>query len=125
MVKLYDTWLAVKQSGKRIDKYLLANNISRIAIYGMGIIGERLFSELKLSEVKVIYAIDKNASEMLYDIEVIKPDDVILDVDAIIVTSSYYFVEIENKLILKTKAKIINLEELLYEIIESEREEIK
>ena len=103
----------------------MANNISRIAIYGMGIIGERLFSELKLSEVKVIYAIDKNASEMLYDIEVIKPDDVILDVDAIIVTSSYYFVEIENKLILKTKAKIINLEELLYEIIESEREEIK
>ena len=75
--------------------------------------------------MKVIYAIDKNASEMLYDIEVIKPDDVILDVDAIIVTSSYYFVEIENKLILKTKAKIINLEELLYEIIESEREEIK
>ena len=48
-----------------------------------------------------------------------------ITVKHILVTSSYYFVEIENKLILETKAKIINLEELLYEIIESEREEIK
>lgn len=124
MVKLLDAWLEVKQLGRSIDKYLLANNISRIAIYGMGIIGERLFRELKSSEVKVIYAIDKNAAEMLYDIEVVKPDDIILDVDAIIVTSNFYFVEIENKIRLKTKAKIVNFEELLCEIIESESEDI-
>lgn len=120
MVKLYDSWVAVNQANKEIGSYLLKKGVQKVAIYGYGIIGERLALELKDSLVEVLYAIDQRAKELLGAIPIREVKDIDDDVDAIIVTSSFYFVEIESELKKHYSKDIINFEELLYEILEGE-----
>lgn len=46
----------------KLQKYLKKYEYNRIAIYGMGIYGKKLYEELEKSDIKVIYGIDKNAT---------------------------------------------------------------
>ena len=116
LMLLFNQWLITKQEKKSIIEYFHKNNIENIAIYGMSYIGERLFDELKDSDIKVKYAIDKNADNIYADIDVVLPSEKMPVVDAIIVTPVYYFYEIYEMLSSKVNYKIISLEDLLYEI---------
>lgn len=117
MVKMYDRWITVKQRGRSVADYLTEQGYHSVAIYGMGVVGETLYDELKNTDVSVKYAIDKNAPKMFHDeIEVVSPDDELGKVDLIIVTSNFYFYEIEAGLREKTDMKIANFEDLLYEV---------
>lgn len=106
-------WLSKKQTGSRIEEYLLKHNLKRIAIYGMGVIGERLLDELKDSTIEVAYAIDQNSDTIWADVEVFSPEENMPEIDAIIVTAIYYFDSIENILKEKTNYRVISLEDIL------------
>lgn len=54
-------WLYLKQRGKGLQPYFRDNRINRIAIYGVGVLGERLYDELKDSDITIEYAIDRLA----------------------------------------------------------------
>ncbi len=116
IMKLYDQWIRTKQEGKSVVDYFHNNEIKSIAIYGMSFVGQRLYEELKDSDIKVNYAIDKNASSIYADIDVIDPDGDLPTTDAIIVTAIYFFNEIEEILVKKTNSKILSFEDILYEI---------
>lgn len=113
---LMNQWVKVKQEGKNLSSYLEKKGYKRIAIYGMSYAGLTLYDELKGSDVKVAYGIDKNADSIYADIEVISMNESLKEVDAIIVTAISYFDEIEEELSQKINVPIISLEDIVFEV---------
>ena len=68
-------WLRIRQEGKSLVSYFIQNGYKTVAIYGMKELGERLYDELKDSEISVKYVIDKNADAIYVDVDVVTPED--------------------------------------------------
>lgn len=113
---MMNEWVHVKQDGKSIAKYFEKHNYRKIAVYGMNYVGETLLRELEGSEIEVMYAIDKNADDIYVDVDVVKPDAELAEVDAIVVTPITFFEEIEEMLSERMDCPIISLEDILYEV---------
>lgn len=112
--KLFSQWFEKKQNGKQLEDYFQRNHIYTIAIYGMSYLGQRLYDELKDSNVTVKYVIDKNAKDTASYVRVITPKDEMEPVDAIVVTATYYYNEIRKQLKVNgIKYKIISLEDII------------
>lgn len=114
IMRLYDQWMQTKQEGKSVVDYFHTYDIKSIAIYGMSYLGQRLYEELKDSDIDVRYCIDKNATRIYADIDIVDPEDEFEDVDAIVVTAIYFFNEIEEKLTAKTDIEILSFEDILF-----------
>lgn len=113
---MLNQWLILRQGGKNLAEYFKSNNYKTIAIYGMGEMGNRLYDELKDTDIEIKYAVDKNAASTYSELEVIDPDDAKYEkVDAIIVTATFAFDDIEEKLAEKVDFPIISLEDVVYE----------
>ena len=113
---MLNQWLLLKQEGKSLEKYFLDNGYKTIAIYGMGEMGNRLYDELKNTEITVKYAIDKEADSVYSDLEVFTLQDELTEVDAIIVTATFAFDEIEAELSKNISCPIVSLDDVVYEI---------
>lgn len=109
-------WLRIKQEGKSLTDFFTRNEYKTVAIYGMKELGERLYDELKDSEIEVRYVIDKNKDSVYADVDVVTPDDTLEAVDVIVVTAIHYFDEIEEALSVKVDCPIVSLEDVIYEI---------
>lgn len=105
-------WLEIKNTGKTLEAFFDANNMNTIAIYGMGELGHRLYEELKDSNVKVKYAIDKSCKEI--DIPVINLEDKLEPVDVIIVTPIFDYNNIANSIANVCDYEIASLEEVVF-----------
>lgn len=112
---MLNQWLILKQEGKSLAQYFVKNGYKTIAIYGMGEMGNRLYDELKDSEIKVAYAIDKNVSEAFSPIDLFDIEDELDAVDAVIVTATFAFADIEESIQDKVECPIISLEDVVYE----------
>lgn len=112
---MLNQWLALKQQGKTLEKYFIDNNYKTIAIYGMGEMGKRLYDELKDTSIKVKYAIDKEASSIYSELEVVDKDERFEEVDAIVITATFAYSEIERELREKINFSIISLDDVVYE----------
>lgn len=111
--EILNLWLEMKQKGKSPVTYLEKKGIKKIAIYGMKELGERLYEELKKTDIEVLCVIDKNPRNILGDFTVISPQQKIPEVDAIIVTADYYFREIESELKTKASCPVYSLTSVL------------
>lgn len=111
---MMNQWVKVKQENKSIAGYLEAEGYKSIAIYGMNYVGETLMDELLNSSVEVKYGIDKNADTIYADVDILRPEDELPEVDAIIVTAITFFDEIEDDLSRKVDCPIISMEDILY-----------
>lgn len=112
----FDRWLQIHQEGTTLVEYFTKHNYKTVAIYGMKELGERLIDELRDSDIKVCYTIDKNADQIYSNVDIVTPDDDLEPVDVIVVTAIYYFNEIENMLSEKVDYPIVSLEDILYEM---------
>ncbi len=116
MYYLMERWMRIKQNNGSVTDYFNIYGYKSIAIYGMAEIGQILMHELEGSNIKILYGIDKN-TKVSDKINIISPDSDIPDVDVIVVTAIAYFDEIEELLSSKCNAKIISLEDIIYEVI--------
>lgn len=116
LFKMMAQWVQVKQEGKNLASYFETHGYKNIAIYGMSFAGKTLLSELEDSGIAVAYGIDKNASSIYADIEILSMSDELEKVDAIVVTPITFFDEIEEMLSAKTDCPVISLEDVLYEV---------
>ncbi len=116
--KLYynvlNQWLANKQEGKFLSEYFENNGYKNIAIYGMGELGCRLYEELKNSDIKVCYGLDKETGSPYSDLEVYSIEDEFEPVDAIVVSAVFAFDKIKGDLEKKVDCPIISLEDVIY-----------
>lgn len=109
--QVFNKWVKLKNESKTFEPYFQDNEISIVAIYGMGDLGERLYEELNNLNVGIAYAIDRMASaKKINGLRVVGIDDTLENVDAIIVTPIQDYYEIEKMLEEKTDIDIISLE---------------
>ena len=113
---LMQRWMKQKIKGKEIAGYLKQKKIKTVAIYGMNYVGDALLDDLMNSEIEVLCGIDMNAARIFAQVPVQHPDEEIPEVDAIIVTAINAFGSIEERLQKKTKALILSIEDIIYEM---------
>ncbi len=113
---MMNQWVKIKQENKSIADYLAENGYREIAVYGMNYVGQTLLNELAGSSVKVRYGIDKNASNIYSDIDIVLPEEKLERVNAVIVTPITFFDEIEEALSKKLDCPILSMEDILYEV---------
>ena len=114
MVRLYN----VKIEGKPVDHLLQQKGFSKIAIYGMGEVGNILYEELKNTDITVAYGIDQSGGRHP-DIKVIKMDEIQEETDAIVVTIPFAYESVKKDLEKIVSCPVISLEHLLYEVEDS------
>lgn len=107
-------WLSLKQKDICISTFFERRGIGSIAIYGVHFMGERLYDELKESQVEVAYAIDRSSLGQGWDIPVIRPEDKLEQVDAVVITPVFDFLEIKDMLSSKLDCPMFSIEEVLF-----------
>lgn len=113
---MMDHWVEVKQEGKNLAEYFKREGYKTVAIYGMHYAGERLYAELKNTEIEVKYGIDKNADTLYSELDIYHPDADLEHVDVVVITPVYFFSDISKELSEKFTCPIISLEDILYEV---------
>ena len=114
---ILNQWLMIYQNGDSLVSYFVDNKYKSIAIYGYKELGERLYDELKDSDVEVKYIIDRTADNIYAEVDAYTPDDVLMEVDAVIVTASYYFEEIEKMLGDKLDCPIVSIGDVVFSML--------
>lgn len=117
--KIFDAWMNLREQGKKIENYLVSEDIRRIGIYGVGMMGKHLITELSDSKVEVVYGIDQNAELIKDYIHIYRPDEVIPDVDAIVITALFEVEKIKKNIEGKRNCKILLLEEIITDLNEN------
>lgn len=107
-------WLSLKQKGICMSAFFEQKGIYSIAIYGVHYMGERLYNELKESQVEVMYAIDRNTTGRGWNIPVFHPEDMLQDVGAVVITPIFDFLEIKDMLSKKLDCPMFSIEEVLF-----------
>ena len=116
LFSLMSRWVLAKQEGRSPAAYLEKCGYRRIAIYGMSQVGQALLKELESSSVEAAYAIDQNADWLFTDCKVVKSSDPLEEVDAIVVTSVFYYDSIRNDLCKKMNCPILSIRDVIDEL---------
>ena len=116
--QLLNQWLNCREIGKQTVDFFREEQISSIAIYGMGDLADRLMDSLKDSGIEIRYGIDQDVCCTNARIaEVYSPDDPLPEVDAIVVTPFTSFKEIQDLLLSHHCAcHLIPLDEVIYSL---------
>lgn len=115
--KYYDVlnyWMESHSRGRNIVDYLKGQEYRNIVIYGMGELGNRLYEQLADSEIKVIYAIDRNPVSAYNELTVVGSAMETEGIDAVIVTPVYDFESIKTDLQGIFSCNILSLEDIVY-----------
>lgn len=103
---VFDEWLQLKYMGGSLKPYFEDNQITSVAVYGMGAIGRRLCEEFREQKINIKYAIDRNAANIhINGVKVKTLEEELPAVDAVIVTPIAFY-EIEKKLYEKLGSKV-------------------
>lgn len=111
---LLNEWMMIRNEEKSVDQYFVKHGLKKVAIYGMGEMGGRLYEELKKSNIKVVCGIDQNADNLFAELEIRSIEDEINDVDGIVVTPIFDYENIRLALLKKVNCPIISLEEVIF-----------
>lgn len=117
--RLFDAWMKLREEEKKIESYLVKQNIRRIGIYGAGMVGRHLIDELYGSKIQVVYAIDQKADFLKMPIKVYGLETNFPEVDAIIITVLFDTEKIMKIIQKKLNCKIIFLEKIIMDMSEN------
>lgn len=106
-------WLEIRQMQYSLDEYFRSNHIGSIAIYGMGVLGCRLYDELEDSDIKIKYLIDKNPNGMDKVLKFVSLDKEKLDVDVIVVTVIFSEKQVIDDIRMGGYENVIGLSDIL------------
>lgn len=112
--QLVEYWLALRQKGVTLADFFIKRDFHRVAIYGYGVLGQRLYQELLGSGVKAIYGIDRRVKGNGTVFPIYTPNDDLEDVDVVIVTVSSGFPKIAKMLRNQINCPILPLEDVVY-----------
>ena len=114
--RILNKWLTLKEEGKLLETYFEKHGYSKIAIYGVGMIGVHLVKELEKSSIVIEYGIDQQGAENVHQkFPIYKKEDALPRVDVIIVSVTYDYANIYRYLKEKVNCPIISLEEVVEE----------
>lgn len=114
MFLVMDKWFQKERKGITVAAYLRENKFYNISIYGIGYIGVNFYEYLKKEGFEINNLIDQNDGRIIDGIEIRTMDDEYAPTDVIIVTSIYYFDELENMLMQKFNKPILSFADIVY-----------
>lgn len=114
---ILDQWMILREEGKSIERFFIDHQYKVIAVYGMGTMANHLICELENSSIDIKYGIDKKADTYYKDIEVFAINDNLPTVDAVIVTATFMYDEIEKQLKKVMKCPIISLDDAVFYLL--------
>lgn len=115
---IMNKWMMWKHEGRNLCEYFESEGYKKIAVYGMGELGNRLYEELKDTNIKIVFAIDRKSNNVTSEVTVVEPDELNdeFTADVIDVTPIFDYDNIESMLIEKVDIPIISLEEVVYDM---------
>lgn len=113
---MLNQWIELKQKGIPLERYFNEYGYQSIAIYGMGEMGNRLYEELKDTNIEVKYAVDQNTDCTDLELKVVDKDSISEKADVMVVTAVYAYQEIEEELQSKVTFPIVALDDIIYEL---------
>lgn len=114
---VFDVWMGLREEGKSVKTFFEVNGYNKVAIYGIGRLGEHLIKELEGMPVEISYAIDRKGNQAVTRLDVYTMEDDFPDADVIVVTAVFDYDNIKRELIGKTTIPIVSLEDVIYESI--------
>ncbi len=114
--RVMNQWVKVKQQGKNLSEYFELAGYEKIAIYGMGYIGETLLSELSGTKTEVLYGIDQNADTIYANVDILSLKDELQRVDAVVVTVTSSFEVISENINKKLNCPVVSIIDVVYDI---------
>ncbi len=111
---LYAEWLKMKQKGEPPGAYLRQNGWRRVAIYGMGAVGIRLYEELRGSGTEISYVIDRRPRYVYSGLRVCDLNGELEAVDAVIVSLQSDYETIRKQLEEKIQAPIVSVKDVIF-----------
>lgn len=111
---ILNQWLDLRQGNITLYSYFDKRGYKKIGIYGMRELGQRLYYELKDTDVK-LYLIDKAADRICFEEDIVAPSDGIPEADVIVVTAAYHFESIQKKLKEIVKCPVVSIQEIVNE----------
>lgn len=114
MYLLYDRWMDNINRKGRLTEFLYKQGRKKVAIYGMGKLGQQLALNLsKDSQINLEVVIDVNAKYIDSDFKLVTLDEFHETVDLVIVTVIYPTDELVNQIEDKTCTNVVTFDELL------------
>lgn len=112
---LLNKWLYLREKNISVDGYFEERKYNKIAIYGVGEMGKRLYNELKYTNVDVVFFMDSKGEE--YDgVKIYSSTDELPTVDVVIISVAYAVYEIAEELCEKFKCPIVSIEEVVEDV---------
>lgn len=113
--------LALKNQGRSIAAYLQSRNVKNVAIWGCSELGERVYDELKNSDLNVVCGIDKRPENKELGVPVLLPTlenkNVISKCDAILITPVFNLTEVVDTISsLDIQAELYSIDKVLAEM---------
>lgn len=107
--RIFDAWMGLKEREVKWNTYFKARNIKTVGIYGMGMFGNHLVKELEKSDIEILYGIDRKDEAIHSDFKMYRLEDNLPVADAVVVTVTYAFDDIKQKLGQKGIGTVISL----------------
>ena len=113
---LCNQWIKNINDGYHVEQYFINKEYQKIAVYGMGELGNRLVEALEDTEVKVCYGITENMWDAFAEIEIkgLEEEEMFGEIDCIVVTPIHLFDEIAKTLQMKSHCAVISLEDVIF-----------
>lgn len=112
-------WIQIERANLSFAGYFSNKNIHTVAIYGMGLFGQKVYDALENSSIMVKYVMDRNNKKISRIVQMVNPDLQLPKVDAIIVTVLLQESELVKWLKRKCNYRIVGLSEILNEITDT------
>lgn len=116
LFRIMSQWLKVKQKGKNLSEYFELAGYKKIAIYGMGYLGETLLKELSDTKTEVLYGIDQNAASIYAKVDVLSLKDELQSVDVVVVTVINSFEMISENIKKELDCPVISIVDVVHDI---------
>lgn len=113
---LMNQWTRLLQDKKSIKDFFEKRNYKNIAIYGFNYVGETLERELRNTNIKIQYIVDRNAEYMYAPSRIIMPTEKFEDVDIMVVTVIDNSEELINNLQQRCDFEVISIEKVIKEV---------
>lgn len=108
-------WWELERFGNGIVRYFEDHHFGNVAVYGLGVLGKKLISELLYANIDVAFVVDRLQKKIAENIPVYQLEDALPDTDVIVLTmADAYYLEKEVKRI--TNRNVVTLEEIISEL---------
>lgn len=106
-------WLKNRNQNISVSDYFRKNHYERIAIYGMGELGKRLYEELSAEGIQVKGVFDRNAQRLDPVLNVYSLDKPIPEVDVVVITPTFDYETIEEQIKKIASCKIVSIADVV------------